>query len=1419
MADIREDVEFNVEFNDDDLDRVGEAAERVEEQLRRAADEMSESMEEVSRNAEALRDAIDQANASARGLNDTVGGTDTQFGDPADIERIAASISDLSSDVTALGDEYSNIFSTRDFSGLREANNNLVNLRERANELRNAIAAASAQGIDTAGLEESLAGVEERLTAVGENASKNIHDELTGMFKRAFDKASDIAGNAFKSIFKGATKLVASWGKFLGNTFKTVTSGWKKTLTAIFTSRNDSYVGGLVKQLIGVASIATLIRIGKEAVELSSDLIEVQNVIDTVFKNATDEINDFAVNAVDKFGVTELEAKNMIGVFGGMLKASKITGEAHKEMSKNMTALAGDIASFYNVDVDEAFSKLKSGLAGQTQPLRAFGIDLSKANLEAYALARGITKSYDAMSQAEKTVLRYNYILEQTADAHGDYSKTFYTWSNQVRSLSSNFKMLLSILGGAAIKALMPTLTILNELVTVSINAANALASIFGFRRVDLEEMFGGGGGTIDFPEVEDYSDDLEGVADATDDVAEATKNANDNLQTFDKLNNISPDTGTAKAGVGGLELAIPDGSDLLNFDSYYETIDDAEVKISDKVQRLVDTIKKFVNDLGTINFTKFKKSWTDLKKSFKPLMEDLGGAILWFWDNVMFPFFRWAVQQGVPAIFDLLGATFEALHEIIIAVSPEFDRFWRNTLSPYFKAKGNAFVSMIKRWTKAIKTWTDGLRNAENKLEYLQDTARVVGDSIARYLGEDIMLRLSSIWGSIKSIVSKLFDDDVREQANTILHMFLNLNLIVFDNILKLVDALVGNTDVTDFVDFLVSEFGDLTDYTFDAIIEMIEYIAGSQTARDIITNIKDAIKNIIDWIVGHKEEILAFLDGASDVILWLSEHLDAVLIVLGSLVAVHAFVTIGSEVSTLIKLLTGGGGLSSAFTRLAGSGTGSVGAVTTAVLGSLIPALEAAAVAAGAIYIGKEAFDYWNTASVNVEEYNNSLKYSSEFTEEFKQGNKKAFDTTDMFNYEMQLMSVNNAFNEMDENIQSFIAAGKYRSFTDIFTVSEMTEDVREYIDVLQKAGYVDTTQLEKINALLNNPPDVSNKKMVEEWRESVAGAVRAVQSEINAETTAILSLSQDDLDAVERTWKNSAESAVDAYTEELTPGINEANKTALSDDSWENKVDMEQFTTKGKEAGEKYITAIADTIENDTSVTRAADTSLMTLSSTVQSTAKSEGKSIGSYVVSGIVSGLNDGSSSVTASVRNLAKAIVNSYKEELEIHSPSRVFERLSGYIPEGAADGISDNIDVVIFSITDMIDAMTDAMSGVSVDMSDIVDVTKFSDKYRDILYSTEDFTSEFNSAFKNMDAVDIQANLVTAPKVKQSELTANVAQNSQTGKMMELMMAMFSRYSQNDGKPLSVNVNVGDTSLAQFIIDVMTGRVTQTGGF
>lgn len=304
----------------------------------------------------------------------------------------------------------------------------------------------------------------------------------------------------------------------------------------------------------------------KEAIDLSASLTEVQNVVDTTFGKMTSKVDDFAKNSIKQFGMSELAVKQYssnfqamgqaMGISSGLVgKANKFLNEQTKgyvelsnsmaDVSLNLTKLTADIASFYDKSQADVAEDLRAVFTGQVVPLRKYGLDLTQATLEEWALKNGLDADIDSMTQAQKTMLRYQYVMANTIAAQGDFAKTSDTWANQLRILVENFKSLGTIIGGWLINAFKPFVRTLNQtmqyVIAFAETVTNALGSIFGWQY----EVSAGG-------VAEDWADGMDDFSDATGDAAKNAKKLKNNLLGIDELNIISEDSDKSGSGTTG---------------------------------------------------------------------------------------------------------------------------------------------------------------------------------------------------------------------------------------------------------------------------------------------------------------------------------------------------------------------------------------------------------------------------------------------------------------------------------------------------------------------------------------------------------------------------------------------------------------------------------------------------------------------------------------------------------------------------------------------------------------------------------------------------------------------------------------------------------------------------------------------------
>lgn len=287
----------------------------------------------------------------------------------------------------------------------------------------------------------------------------------------------------------------------------------------------------------GIAAVAAfavdkVVAFSKECINLGSDLTEVQNVVDVTFGSMSKQVNEFAKGAINNYGLSETMAKKYMGTFGAMSKAFNFSTAQAYDMSAALTGLSGDVASFYNISQDEAYTKLKSVFTGETETLKDLGVVMTQNALDAYALANGYGKTTSKMTEQEKVALRLAFVQEKLALASGDYSRTSGQWANQVRTLTLQWQQFKATVGQGLINLFTPVIKVLNWVLAKLQVVAEAFKKFSEFVTGKTGEDTSDGLGGI----MGDLSDLEDGTGDLGDKVEETAKKVKKSIMGFDEL-------------------------------------------------------------------------------------------------------------------------------------------------------------------------------------------------------------------------------------------------------------------------------------------------------------------------------------------------------------------------------------------------------------------------------------------------------------------------------------------------------------------------------------------------------------------------------------------------------------------------------------------------------------------------------------------------------------------------------------------------------------------------------------------------------------------------------------------------------------------------------------------------------------------
>lgn len=569
---------------------------------------------------------------------------------------------------------------------------------------------------------------------------------------------------------------------------------------------------------------------GKQAVELASDIQEVQNVVDTAFGDMKYKMEAFAETAIEIYGISKLTAKETGSTFMAMAAGMGLANETASDMALQLTALSADMSSFYNKTQDITSTALKSVFTGETETLKQFGIVMTEANLEAFRLAQGIETSYKKMSQAEKVALRYNYVMQQTKLAQGDFAKTQNSWANQTRILSERWKEFLSILGSGLIKVLTPLVQVLNTVLQYLISFASAIGHLLGVETKQQEAVSEAIGSSVE---------NQNELTEATKETAKANQKT---LASFDEIQKLAGSSETSNDSISSGSVGF-DVSTPYSFEFETKEIELGIDKIKSKLDDLKNYISKFkipfsnwleidVPKLGNAVKTSFIKIFSGLKGTFFLIFTDLFNSTLpqvfTTIGTYVLPFYIQLLDQ----IVQTLTTGFEVLNGL-------FQNMWITGMKP-------AIDLLVKIWDSAWQTiydvwqkWGEPIfTNIRKAIENIGQIMQKWWDNFLQPIWQNFMDMIDWLWIDHLHPLLINFNDFVGELINGALEIY--------------------NKFISPFVKWFSENLGPVVANTFNTIINILGTAVSMIIDRfsAMITSLKGVVQFIVGVFTGDWEK-----------------------------------------------------------------------------------------------------------------------------------------------------------------------------------------------------------------------------------------------------------------------------------------------------------------------------------------------------------------------------------------------------------------------------------------------------------------------------------------------------------------------------------------------------------------------------------
>lgn len=480
-----------------------------------------------------------------------------------------------------------------------------------ANQLKNiGSAAASLNGVDFS----SIGKLSTALTPLGNIGKATGLNSTFNALKKLPEVAKSLAGldlNSFTSQIQQLSNALAP----LANQLNTVATAFTRlptnirrvvTATNSLTQTNSrastSYINLWAKLRMARVAVQSIGNTIASWLHTSNQYIEDMNLFNVALGAYASEAQKYAEQVGEVLGIDPGEFMRNQGVFNTIISGFGVASDKAYLMSKNLTQLGYDLSSFFNITVDDAMQKVQSGIAGELEPLRRLGYDLSVARLQEEALALGIEKKVSAMTQAEKSQLRYYAIMTQVTTAQGDMARTLNAPANQLRVLQAQVTQCARAIGNLFIPMLNAILPPVIAVVKVLRSLIVTIAGLFGINADRFGDMFSDVSSSVG-----STASGLEDVSDGLGDATKAAKKLKNAMLGIDELNIISPNDDSSGsgsgsgAGIGGSDLGI----DLPTYDFLGDAItskvDEIVQMIKDAMWEITAVISGFLLAIGTI--------------------------------------------------------------------------------------------------------------------------------------------------------------------------------------------------------------------------------------------------------------------------------------------------------------------------------------------------------------------------------------------------------------------------------------------------------------------------------------------------------------------------------------------------------------------------------------------------------------------------------------------------------------------------------------------------------------------------------------------------------------------------------------------------------------------------------------------------
>lgn len=592
----------------------------------------------------------------------------------------------------------------------------------------------------------------------------------------------------------------------------------------------------------------------KDSIKMGMDAVESDNLFETSLGKWADSVRDWSEETANALGLNAVAIRKNTGVIYNMTSSMGVAEDNALKMSKGISLLSEDMASFYNLDSSEAFNKLRAGLTGETEPLKALGILVDENTVKQVAYSEGIAQNGAELTQQQKVLARYVAILKQTGNAQGDLARTIDSPANQLRLLKNQ----VSQLGLAFSNFLMPVISAVLPYITAFVkvitSALNTLAKFMGLKSTNASN------------ETAKISSNVAGLGSGLDDANKKAKKLKGTLASFDEMNVLqdnssdssSSGTGGGGASAGGLDFDLGEYDAHLDWvssktDAIAENIKNAFKSVGEVISTIwnsapvqayvgaVTTYGQFLFDywstLGINLWQNLQMTWSNIEGNVSTMLTNMSTLWTTFWTDIQVGIETW----GQPIIDGVTGV---------------FNSIWRDAIDPALQYITKVWADfsgiLVNLWDKHGKPLIDNIGEFATKTIALFQS---IWDNVLEPIITPFLETLSWVWDNHLSKMVEKVGDFVGKLVNGALEIYNKFIQPIVTWILEKLSpvfSFLGNsisTSLGNTLAFVSDVFGAI----FGILSGVIDFITGIFTGnwKKAWNGVKDIFKNIIDGLV----------------------------------------------------------------------------------------------------------------------------------------------------------------------------------------------------------------------------------------------------------------------------------------------------------------------------------------------------------------------------------------------------------------------------------------------------------------------------------------------------------------------------------------------------------------------------------------